>query len=458
MWMQPVLSVEQPRRTPSANGVGTHEPAFSLVIEGIASADEAARAESHDLLLAAARFAEAHQFAAIWPPARFLESPAVEIERLAAVAGQIEIRTAVSLASDVTSKAPRSPVWVEVDDGSERFKQAAEMGAHVLAHLLGRSVESVGKDIALYRRTWMEAGHAGRGYVSLLVPTLVGEDESVIRAAALHAMQNRLRRRPSLLRDAVWDFPAFLDALGSNGITLDDFLATRTAEQMGELIRFAAERSVSTAGLIGCEDHCVAFVEQLKQIGVDEIACLVDFGWPAHLAQEQLTALNELRLVFQECDPAIACIESAPPLNGHGVEHSTIRAGASALPSDRSPRNETEEKLAEVWGKLLDVSEIGPADNFFDLGGHSLLAARAVSEIERAFGVRLAIKTLMVNSLGQVALEIQHSAAAVRLAQECENAVPDTSPARETSKRGRLATWFKNSRNGDRFQDGSQPC
>jgi hypothetical protein len=457
MRMQPVLSVEQPRRTPSASGVGTHKPAFSLMIEGIASAGEAACSETRDLLMAAARFAEARQFAALWPPARLLEtasgqsSAATKLSCLASVVKQVEIRAAVNTSGDALPKSAGSPIWVEAPEGTEQFKQAAELGAHVLAHLIGRSTEAVGKDIALYRRTWKEAGHAGQGHVSLVVPTLVGEEESVICRAALHAMQNRLKQQPALLRDAVWDFPAFLDASDANGITPDDFLATRSAEQLDELVRFAADRSVSTAGLIGNLDHCVGFVEQLKQIGVDEIVCLVDFGWPTDLALEQLTALNDLRLVFQECAPAVGGREAAPT-NGHAIKQASLRQ------SDQSTRSETEKKLAELWGNLLDVSEVGPSDNFFDLGGHSLLAARAVSEIERAFAVRLAIKTLMIHSLSQVASEIEHSAAARPAVPERETAVPETSTAREKSKRGRLASWFKNTQNGDRFQDGSQPC
>jgi hypothetical protein len=330
------------------------------------------------------------------------------------------------------------------------------MGAHLLVNLLGRSIEPVAKDIALYRRAWTEVGHAGRGLVTLVVPTLVGEDEALIEAA-LAALQGQLRVQTSLLREAVWDFPAFLDESDASGITPDEFLATRSANQTHELIRFAAERYLSTASLIGGQAHCVALVEKLKQIGVDEVGCHIDMGWPADLACEQLEALNDLRLAFQESEPTNGSLKPARPINGQAGE-TKGRFEASVTKGRRSSLNETEEKLAELWGGLLDVSEIGPADNFFDLGGHSLLAARAVSEIERAFGARLAIKTLMVSSLSQLAVEIERNAGPRPAAQECENAVHDASPARENSKSGLLASWFKNTRNGDRFQDGSQPC
>jgi hypothetical protein len=39
-----------------------------------------------------------------------------------------------------------------------------------------------------------------------------------------------------------------------------------------------------------------------------------------------------------------------------------------------TPRTPVEEKLAEIWEKVLQRAPIGVYDNFFDLGGHSLLA------------------------------------------------------------------------------------
>jgi amino acid adenylation domain-containing protein len=59
-----------------------------------------------------------------------------------------------------------------------------------------------------------------------------------------------------------------------------------------------------------------------------------------------------------------------------------------------APRNETEEKLAEIWQELLGLERIGINDNFFELGGHSLLAMRAVSLIRRDLLVSIPIHML----------------------------------------------------------------
>ena len=53
------------------------------------------------------------------------------------------------------------------------------------------------------------------------------------------------------------------------------------------------------------------------------------------------------------------------------------------------PTNETEEKLLDIWQKLLGVQHIGVKNNFFEVGGHSLLAMRLIAAIRRQMGVDL---------------------------------------------------------------------
>jgi acyl carrier protein len=59
-----------------------------------------------------------------------------------------------------------------------------------------------------------------------------------------------------------------------------------------------------------------------------------------------------------------------------------------------APRDETEALLAQLWGELLGVAQVGVYENFFDLGGHSLLATRLVLRLREGFGIDLAVRTL----------------------------------------------------------------
>jgi amino acid adenylation domain-containing protein len=51
-----------------------------------------------------------------------------------------------------------------------------------------------------------------------------------------------------------------------------------------------------------------------------------------------------------------------------------------------APRTPVEKQLANLWGELLRLEEIGIDDNFFDLGGNSLAAVRMVRHFHTRFG------------------------------------------------------------------------
>jgi FkbH-like protein len=59
-----------------------------------------------------------------------------------------------------------------------------------------------------------------------------------------------------------------------------------------------------------------------------------------------------------------------------------------------APVTEIENKLCEIWKKLLHVEKVGVADNFFELGGHSLLAVRLFALIEKEVGRKFPLVTL----------------------------------------------------------------
>jgi oxalate---CoA ligase len=54
-----------------------------------------------------------------------------------------------------------------------------------------------------------------------------------------------------------------------------------------------------------------------------------------------------------------------------------------------TPRNSTEEVLANLWAKVFGLKRIGIHDDFFDLGGNSLLAAPLFAQLEKVFGKSL---------------------------------------------------------------------
>ena len=70
-------------------------------------------------------------------------------------------------------------------------------------------------------------------------------------------------------------------------------------------------------------------------------------------------------------------------------------AQTSALKAEHvAPRNTIERALAAIWSKVLNASDVGIHDDFFDLGGHSLIGIQLLGQVEQQFGKALPLKTL----------------------------------------------------------------
>jgi natural product biosynthesis luciferase-like monooxygenase protein len=200
--------------------------------------------------------------------------------------GEVEIKT---LPHPVQ---PELPCWVTAAGNPETFRQAGQIGANMLTNLLGQSIDGLAEKLEIYRRAWGEAGHPGRGRVTLMLHTFVAEDEAFVRAQVHGPLKAYLRSATNLLAPHASSFPAFRNA-SREGI---DGLFQKLSEQdLEALLEHAFERYYETSGLFGTPRSCLAMVDRLKGIGVDEIACLIDFGVPSDVVIAHLPHLNELR-------------------------------------------------------------------------------------------------------------------------------------------------------------------
>ena len=62
------------------------------------------------------------------------------------------------------------------------------------------------------------------------------------------------------------------------------------------------------------------------------------------------------------------------------------------------PENEVEEKLVTVWQEVLERTDIGIDDNFFEIGGHSLRATRIISRIHKVLSVEVTLQEFFRNT------------------------------------------------------------
>ena len=239
--------------------------------------------------------------------------------------------------SVVTQPRPVSgelPIWVTTAGNPDTYREAARIGANVLTHLLGQSIAEVGEKIAIYRQTLAETGRNPADYtVTLMLHTLLGEDREQVRDIAREPMKAYLRSAVALIKQYAWAFPAFKKPTGV-AKAMDVDLQSLDPEELDAIIEFAFLRYFDDSGLFGTVEDALARVEQVKAIGVDEIACLIDFGVPAEIA---MTALEPLATVVAAANPKSddAAADSDFSVGGlirtHGVTHLQFTPSMAAM-------------------------------------------------------------------------------------------------------------------------------
>jgi natural product biosynthesis luciferase-like monooxygenase protein len=215
------------------------------------------------------------------------------------------------------------PIWITTAGNIETFKQAGEGGHNILTNLLGQSIEDITQKIAAYREGRKAKGHVGDGNVSVMVHTFVGQNVDEVKEIVREPFCSYLKTSFDLVKIAPWAFPAFSQPSKSASQDQSFDPSSFTGEDMDALIDHAFERYFETAGIFGTPESCIALIDELKQAGVDEVACLVDFGVNDEVVLENLPYLNRLRqLANPEKSAALEeDFSTAKQIKNHGVTH-----------------------------------------------------------------------------------------------------------------------------------------
>jgi natural product biosynthesis luciferase-like monooxygenase protein len=176
------------------------------------------------------------------------------------------------------------PVWITSGGSVETFRIAGRLGAGVLTHQLGQTHEALAGNIAAYREELAAAhGADARGHVVVMLHTMIGEDRDEVREVVREPFSDYLR--------SAFDLIARDPAAGGGG-----FDPARMSDADKEfLVARSFDRYFSTAGLFGTVSDGVEVVRRMTAIGVDEIACLIDFGVPQEKVLGSLGHVGELR-------------------------------------------------------------------------------------------------------------------------------------------------------------------
>ncbi|MVU76960.1 LLM class flavin-dependent oxidoreductase [Nocardia sp. ET3-3] len=170
------------------------------------------------------------------------------------------------------------PTWLTCSGGIERFEMAGALGVNVLTALLFQEVDELAEKLAAYRAARAQHGHdPDAGTVTVMLHTFLGGDEATVRRTVEGPFKRYLEDSVDLWRRG------------------SDALESLDAKTRVKVLDFAFERYYRNNGLFGTPDSTAAMAARLRAAGVDEIACLIDFGIPDTEVLAGLDSLAKLK-------------------------------------------------------------------------------------------------------------------------------------------------------------------
>jgi natural product biosynthesis luciferase-like monooxygenase protein len=176
---------------------------------------------------------------------------------------------------------PQLPIWITTAGSPETWERAGEIGANILTGLAGYPPENLKALIGSYRAARARHGHDPQaGIVSVMVHTFLGEDTQAVKEQVRRPLSNYLRTYFKQFEKVHYDPESVTEA------------------DKDDLMSAAFENYFRHSTLLGSPAKCARLVESLTELGIDELACLVDFGVETDAVIESLNLLNELKEHF----------------------------------------------------------------------------------------------------------------------------------------------------------------
>jgi len=231
----------------------------------------------------------------------------------------------------------------------------------------------------------------GRGYVDDPVKTALSflpDPFSAVPGARMYKTGDRV----IVMEDGNLDFTSRLDfqvKVRGFRIELGD---VETAVRKHPDVKNAAVTVVNSSG---GDARLVAYVTSQSHLDGLNLGAWLKSILPAYMIPSLFIPLDRMPLTSTgKLDrKALPLPQSAPAVKGRRY---------------REPASGTEIQLAEKWKEILDLSQVGVDDNFFEVGGHSLHAVRILSWIKKMFQVELSLVQFFEQPvLGTVARKIE---------------------------------------------------
>lgn len=175
---------------------------------------------------------------------------------------------------------PKLNVWLLVSQNDEGFAHAGRSGYNVFTMLYGNNLDAMAHKIRIYRQARASVGlDPDAGTVTLTLHALLLDSMKRVEAAVREPF------RQYIMSSLQAHMQAKVDQ--GQGQPLSQ-------AEKDKMLDYAYQRYFQTAALFGTVADAKERISQAKAAGVDEIACLVDFGVDYDVVRESLPYLARL--------------------------------------------------------------------------------------------------------------------------------------------------------------------
>lgn len=190
-----------------------------------------------------------------------------------------------------TFPPPVAPLqlWISSSGTLDTFEEAGRAQASVLTHLVKQDIPELTKKITAYRTALAQTGSSWRGHVTLMLHTYLAPS------------------REQALRDAQTPLEDYLiGSLTPYRAGTSQRVHPETHETVRAQIKGSTQRYLNEAGLIGDLNYAKQVIDLCHTAGVDEIACLIDFGLRHERVMDGLDQLSALRKYMSELEQPVS--------------------------------------------------------------------------------------------------------------------------------------------------------
>ncbi|TPG75976.1 LLM class flavin-dependent oxidoreductase [Brevibacillus laterosporus] len=174
-------------------------------------------------------------------------------------------------------------IWIATNGSPDTYRRAAQIGANILTGITGGDLADLEEKIDLYRKTLSQNGFLPESRkVAVMLHTCLGSSDEEVKAKVEKPMKEYLKTFMKQQKNIFTDY------------------ASMSASDFDVIVNHAFESYFQESALFGSYDKCKKLIETLIDIGVDEVACLVDFGVDDETIMNSIRMLTDLKESFSQ--------------------------------------------------------------------------------------------------------------------------------------------------------------